>query len=211
MRKYIPMATIVAIALTIFLAGIAIAQSGALAGLVQPVIVTVEQLVPVEVTLALPQEDGSVITTTAPFTVGVSLQIKIDGNQVIAVAPAAEAEPAEVAVEVVESETDAALVDAAGRAYTIDLPAGIELLQIGSQENGLGELVLIGEVQNTGDAPLEYVEIIGTFYDADGAMVWTDSTYLDLETIEPGQSSPFRMLPSVSASDVASYRIQAQP
>jgi len=62
-------------------------------------------------------------------------------------APAADAGQAEVAVESVESETDAALVDAAGRAYTVDMPAGIELLQIGSQENGLGELVLIGEAQ----------------------------------------------------------------
>lgn len=98
MRKYLALAAVVAAALTVFLAGIAVAQSGALAGLAQPVIVTVEQLVPVDVTLALPQDDGSVITTTAPLTVGVSLQIKIDGNQVVAVAPAAEAEPAEVAV-----------------------------------------------------------------------------------------------------------------
>ena len=98
MRKYLASAAIVATVLTVFLASLAVAQSGALVGLAQPVIVTVDQLVPVDVTLAIPQDDGSVITTTAPLTVGVSLQIKIDGNHVIAVEPTAEAEPAEVGV-----------------------------------------------------------------------------------------------------------------
>lgn len=98
MRKYFAPAVVIAIALALLLAGLAVAQSGALAGLAQPVIVTVDQLVPVEVTLAIPQDDGSVLDVTAPLTVGVSLQIKIDGNHVIAVEPAAEAEPAEVAV-----------------------------------------------------------------------------------------------------------------
>lgn len=110
MRKRLAPAVVVVVVLTVFLAGIAVAQSGVLAGLAQPVVVSIEQLVPVDVTLALPQQDGSVITTTAPLTVGVSLQIKIDGNHVVAVAPAAEAEPAEVAVatptpEVEDAET----------------------------------------------------------------------------------------------------------
>lgn len=197
---------IVAAVLTIAVAGLAVAQSGAFAGLAQPVIVTVEQAVPVEIVLALPQEDGTMLDVTAPLTVGVSLQVKIDGTGVVAVDAVGDSEAA-----VTVAADDAALVDGEGRAYTVDLPAGIDLVQIESQENELGELAVIGEVQNTGTAALEYVEIVGTFYDEEGVIVWTESTYLDLEIVEPGQSSSFRMLLSVPAADVTSYRIQAQP
>lgn len=205
MRKVLYICAVAAV-LTIAVAGLAVAQSGTFAGLAQPVIVTVEQAVPVEVVLALPQEDGTVLDMTAPLTVGVSLQVKIDGTGVVAVDAVGDSEAA-----VTVATDDAALVDGEGRAYTVDLPADIDLVQIESQENELGELAVIGEVQNTGAAALEYVEIVGTFYDEEGVIVWTESTYLDLEIVEPGQSSPFRMLLSVPAADVASYRIQAQP
>lgn len=205
MRKVLYICAVAAV-LTIAVAGLAVAQSGAFAGLAQPVIVTVEQAVPVEIVLALPQEDGTMLDVTAPLTVGVSLQVKIDGTGVVAVDAVGDSEAA-----VTVAADDAALVDGEGRAYTVDLPAGIDLVQIESQENELGELAVIGEVQNTGTAALEYVEIVGTFYDEEGVIVWTESTYLDLEIVEPGQSSSFRMLLSVPAADVASYRIQAQP
>ncbi len=205
MRKVLYICVVVAV-LTIAVAGLAVAQSGALAGLAQPMIVTVEQAVPVEIVLALPQDDGTMLDVTAPLTVGVSLQVRIDGTGVVAVDAAGDSKTA-----VTVATDDAALVDGEGRAYTVDLPAGIDLVQIESQENELGELAVIGEVQNTGAAALEYVEIVGTFYDEEGVIVWTESTYLDLEIVEPGQSSPFRMLLSVPAADVASYRIQAQP
>ena len=205
MRKVLYICAVAAV-LTIAVAGLAVAQSGTFAGLAQPVIVTVEQAVPVEVVLALPQEDGTVLDMTAPLTVGVSLQVKIDGTGVMAVDAVDDSKAA-----VTVAADDAALVDGEGRAYTVDLPADIDLVQIESQENELGELAVIGEVQNTGAAALEYVEIVGTFYDEEGVIVWTESTYLDLEIVEPGQSSPFRMLLSVPAADVASYRIQAQP
>ena len=205
MRKVLYICAVAAV-LTIAVAGLAVAQSGAFAGLAQPVIVTVEQAVPVEIVLALPQEDGTMLDVTAPLTVGVSLQVKIDGTGVVAVDAVGDSEAA-----VTVAADDAALVDGEGRAYTVDLPAGIDLVQIESQENELGELAVIGEVQNTGTAALEYVEIVGTFYDEEGVIVWTESTYLDLEIVEPGQSSPFRLLLSVPAADVASYRIQAQP
>lgn len=96
MRKWI--VVVGAIGLIVLAVGVAVAQDGVLAGLMQPTVVTIEQAVPVNITLALPQEDGSVITTTAPLTVGISLQVKIDGQNVVAVTTTGEASDASAAV-----------------------------------------------------------------------------------------------------------------
>lgn len=87
------------VALLLGLAGIAVAQTGGGVGLVRPLVVSIEQAVPVELTLAVAQGDGTVVTMTAPITVAVGLQIRIDGDQVVAVAPVEAAEPPVVAVE----------------------------------------------------------------------------------------------------------------
>lgn len=92
------LAPVLALTLLTLLASIAIAQSGALPGLTQPVLVTVSQSIPADITLAIPQEDGAVLTVTAPITVGVNLQITIDGAHVVAV-EAAEAAPPTVTTE----------------------------------------------------------------------------------------------------------------
>lgn len=95
MKRYTPA---LAFTLLLTLAGLAIAQTGAVPGLTQPILVTVTQAVPADITLAIPQDDGAVLTVTAPITVGVNLQITIDGAHVVAV-EAAEATPPIVVVE----------------------------------------------------------------------------------------------------------------
>ena len=74
---------VLAVGLALVLGATALGQGGQLAGLVQPQVVSIEQLVPVDVTLAVPLDDGSVVTATAPITVGISLQVKIDGAGVV--------------------------------------------------------------------------------------------------------------------------------
>jgi hypothetical protein len=215
MRKYLAPATVVTAALTVFLAGIAVAQSGALAGLAQPVIINIEQLVPVDVTLAIPQDDGSVITTTAPLTVGVSLQIKIDGNHVVAVAPAAEAEPAEVAVATeepapaAEDEETGGLVDLSGIPYEVRATDGIVIKQVRSKAV-LSMTQLIGEIENQTDEPLKYLTMSINFYDANGDLLDLGMGVATSDTIEPGGESGFQATANVDLNDVASYVIEVQ-
>ena len=52
--------------LVLLLALAAGAQQGGLAGLLQPLVVDVEQAVPVEVALAVPVGEGEVMTASAP-------------------------------------------------------------------------------------------------------------------------------------------------
>lgn len=92
--------TIVTTALTtLFLVGLAAAQTGALAGLAQPILVTVAQSIPADITVAIAQEDGEVIEATIPITLGVNVQITIDGASVVSVEPAASIENPVVAIE----------------------------------------------------------------------------------------------------------------
>ena len=65
------------------------AHAGALAPLFQPTVIDVAQDVPIDVVFALPQEDGTVMTVTAPITVGLSVQVTVQGPQVVDVSAAA--------------------------------------------------------------------------------------------------------------------------
>jgi hypothetical protein len=54
-----------------------------------------------------------------------------------------------------------------------------------------GWLHVIGEVQNTGTTPAEFVKLIVTLYDASGNVVGMDFAYTDLDIIPAGGRSPF--------------------
>jgi hypothetical protein len=198
--------TVVTAALTtLLLVSLAAAQTGAFAGLSQPLLVTVDQAVPADITLAIPQADGSVVTATAPITVGVNLQIKIDGAHVVAVA-VAEADPASVSAAA--GELAGELVDGSGIPYTSEAPDILRLEQVESAVNSLDRLEIYGDITNLDDDDLEYVEIIVTLYDQAGAIVGVETTFAKLSVIVPGQTSPFRLQSSIDADEIASYRIQ---
>lgn len=50
---------------------------------------------------------------------------------------------------------------------------------------------MIGEVKNTSQNPLKYVQIAATFYDSSGQVVAADIGYAQIETLRPGEKSPF--------------------
>lgn len=194
----------------------ALAQDGLLAGLVQPQVVNIEQQVPVVVTLRLPMEDGTVVTTTAPITVGVALQVKIDGVGVTSVV-AGDAAPAVASAhdtteddgqstESTESPSGQ-LVDLAGIPYTVDAADDIAILQVRSKES-LGMTSLVGELQNNGRQTAKFVGLTVKFYDADGNLLDVGSGAATTQEIEPGGTSAFRVISSVEPGDVASYAIE---
>jgi hypothetical protein len=50
---------------------------------------------------------------------------------------------------------------------------------------------IIGQVKNIGNGTAESIKTIFTFYNNNGNLVGTDSTYTDIEKLNPGQKSPF--------------------
>lgn len=110
------MISVVAGSALVIVAGLAaVAQSDLIAGLTGPVIINLQQSVPITVDLALPQADGSVITATAPLTVGIGLQITIDGQHIASVAIAEPAAP----VVAVAAPTPTPAAETPLSAYTI--------------------------------------------------------------------------------------------
>jgi hypothetical protein len=184
------------------------AQDGTLAGLVQPLVVSIEQAVPVDVTLAV-EVDGEVITVTTPITVAVAMQVKLDGAAVAAVTGGESKAPV---VAVTQEETAAgALVDGAGLTLEVTALEGVTVDNVTSSVNALDMLEIIGEITNDGGDPLKSVQLIATLYDAAGAMLGVDTGYASVKEIAPGQTSPFKIMSMTAGADVASYRLQVQP
>lgn len=210
--------TLAAIAvLALVLSAGALAQDGLLSSLVQPQVVNIEQQVPVDVTLALPQQDGTVVTTTVPLTVGIALQVKIDGAGVVSVL-AGEPEQAttsqastgtEAGASAAPAPREGQLLDLAGVPYTVSSNGDISLLQIRSKDSA-GMTMVIGELRNDGDQPASYVELTIKFYDAGGNLLDVGDGYATTEEIAPGESSAFRVLGPVKFQDIASYAVEIE-
>jgi hypothetical protein len=189
--------------------GAAIGQTGILAGLVQPFVVNIEQQVPVEVTLALPMEDGAVITATAPLTVGISLQVKIDGAQVVAVT-SAEAEPA--AIEATGAEGETAGTDDAGLSWSLlseDSDPQIALEDWTGYSAPDGDFEVAGRLRNLDTArrfSLATVEL--RFYDADGDLVRVENVSASGHWVDPGGFIAFDTSTALRVDDAARYTIR---
>lgn len=72
-----------------------------------------------------------------------------------------------------------------------DLPRQDLVINSHNHYEDNGWLHVRGEVQNTGDSPAEFVQIVITLYDAAGNVVGTDFTYVDIDPLPPGGTSPF--------------------
>ena len=53
---------------------------------------------------------------------------------------------------------------------------------------------IVGEVENNGTEPVEYVKVAVTFYDGSGNVVGTENTYADPSDLVPSMKSPFKIL-----------------
>jgi hypothetical protein len=73
----------------------------------------------------------------------------------------------------------------------------------------IGFTHISGQVRNDASVPAKFVQIIATFYAADGTVVGTDYTFASLDTIQPGQTSPYELI-SQPARPYANYRLQVQ-
>lgn len=208
--------------LALGLVATALGQAGP-AGLVQGQTITVEQAVPVAVTLALPLEDGTVVTATAPITVGIALQVRIEGLNVVSVTAAGPASAAAVAVDASAGDAPAAapagdagdaageLVDLAGIPYAVETDGPVSITQVRAKESMGGSMTqLVGELRNDGDADLKYVLLSVKFYDADGALLDIGAGAATAETLGPGESSGFQAMASVAFDEVGSYTIEVK-
>ena len=68
---------------------------------------------------------------------------------------------------------------------------------------------IYGEVRNDTGINVRFVEIVATLYNDQGTVVQTDFTYTDLDTLAPGQTSPFEIL-VLNWNGATRYELQVQ-
>jgi hypothetical protein len=185
-------------------AGIALAQSPAL-GRLQPLLVDIQQQIPVDVTFVIDSAEPQ--TVTVPMALDLNIQIGLSSTMTPVVSVAATG-PALVSVSQLQA-TGQPLIDNSDLTYEIEPVEGVEVLQIRSGPDYAENIELVGELRNTSNQTLSSVQIIVTFYDADGAIMDVNTGYLALDDIETGKTGPFTVgLGGAPFADVGRYLIQ---
>ncbi|APH39485.1 hypothetical protein BHR79_08330 [Methanohalophilus halophilus] len=89
-----------------------------------------------------------------------------------------------------------------------DIPVGEPEILSSSSYIEYDDFHLVGEVRNNLDQNIEYVKIIGTFYNEYNEVIGTDYTYTDIDILKPGQKSPFELTTYPDSFIPASYKLQ---
>jgi hypothetical protein len=184
-------------------------QSGTVAAVVQPFVVNVSQAVPVDLTVAVTTADGEEITVTAPITVGIDLQVQIDGPGRITV-DAGEVRAAAVSVEPVD--TGAENTDDLGIPYTIELDShDVAIVEWTTYADTNDQFNISGVVRQLAGTDL-VSDIVTTvrFYDHDGNLIAVDDVLNVAYRLQPGGTSRFDYHARMSPDEIGRYELEFQ-
>lgn len=87
--------------------------------------------------------------------------------------------------------------------------AQVEIVETVAYEGMIGPVV-IGVVENTGSSPVQYVEVISSFYDSADGFIGSGTGYAALEVLLPGEASPFTVMGVNVEGELASYDATTQ-
>ena len=199
--------------LSILWAGIAISQDDteSLVARIKPMLVKIEQSVPISVTLYVPVSETETITLTVPAKVDLSMNVSIADNIETDVQVVNVTNPALVTVsELLGSGGN--LIDNNNIPYSVENAEGVELIQWITSENSLGWTIITGEVRNIDVShDIDSVKFIVSFYDDDGNLLDVTTGFSQLDTIVPGQTSPFELsTSSLEIDKIGRYLIQVE-
>ncbi|NDJ54690.1 MAG: hypothetical protein GYB68_16605 [Chloroflexi bacterium] len=71
----------------------------------------------------------------------------------------------------------------------------------------IGEVVITGDISNTGQQAAEFVKIIAELFDAEGNIVGYERIFVDVDVLQPGQTVPFEILVLNLAGEVDNYTL----
>jgi len=88
----------------------------------------------------------------------------------------------------------------------------LAVVNVADSKNSLGWLEVVGEVENHGTTPSTYTQVTGTFYDADGKVIYVHFTYTDPAEIPAGARHPFKIVVGSDerSSKTARYALTAE-
>jgi hypothetical protein len=94
-----------------------------------------------------------------------------------------------------------------GLAYAQD--GKVSAVSSGSYVDSIGWYNVVGEVRNNARITFDSVQIIATFYDTTNQVVGTSYTYANIDSIRPGEKSPFHLIlfDTEQSPKITSYRL----
>jgi hypothetical protein len=69
-------------------------------------------------------------------------------------------------------------------------PYGVNILSSSTYVDALDNLHVVGEVANNTRFPVEFVQIKVNYFDTADVLLGSDSTYVGVDTLDPGQKAP---------------------
>lgn len=81
-----------------------------------------------------------------------------------------------------------------GGVTALPLSVSASIVSSSSWTDSVGYIHVVGEVVNNGSQNEDFVEIDATYFSASNAVVGTDFTFSELDTLTPGEKSPFVLL-----------------
>jgi hypothetical protein len=85
-----------------------------------------------------------------------------------------------------------------------------QIISQNSYIDSLKNLNVVGTVKNTGAQNATFVEIIATFYDANGKVVMTDYTYSKPDSLNAGQQASFKLIEPYQVNKINHFTLQVQ-
>jgi len=213
-KSTMPMMIVIGL-LGIFGAGIALGQDDGqvqnLLARIKPMLVQIEQTIPITLTIEVPISETETTTLTVPAVVDLNLEISIADTVSSSVQVVSVTNPALVTVSEL-LETGGNLVDNNDIPYTVENAEDVELIQWVTEENSIEWTTITGELRNTNEErSIDSVKITATLYDSDGKLLDVISGYSSLETIVPGQTSPFELYSiEIDFSQLGRYLVQVE-
>ena len=75
--------------------------------------------------------------------------------------------------------------------------------------SGTGSHYVVGEVLNTTENTLRFVEVLASFYDTDGQLVGAGSTFTEISLVEAGGIAPFKLATLDPPQSLADYKLRS--
>jgi hypothetical protein len=88
----------------------------------------------------------------------------------------------------------------------------LAILSVADSKNSYGQLEIVGEVENQGTSTSTYTEIVGTFYDVNGKVVYVGYTFTSPTDVPAGAKYGFKMtvLSDERTNKIARYSLVAE-
>jgi hypothetical protein len=187
----------------------AAAQSKTVAAMVQPFVVDINQSVPVSLTLALVTNDGEEITTTVPVTLGINLQVQVNGTNTVTLR-ADEAQPVSVAVQQINSGEENA--DDLAIPYTIAVDSSdIEFTEWTTYSDTNDQFNISAVVkQAAGTDPISDIATTVRFFDQNGKLISVDDVPNVAHGLKPGGINRFEHRAQLTAQEIGRYEVEFQ-